>query len=394
MSQLFATYRLKSIEVRNRFVHSATYECMAGPEGEVTEELVNRYRNLARGEVGLIIPGYLYVHPRGKAIGRQTGIYRDELVNGLRKLVDVVHEEGGRIAFQLAHGGRQSPKKVIGQQPLAPSSFGRDPVSLNKANAASEEDIQEIIQAFAKAARRTMEAGADGLQLHCAHGYLLNEFLSPFFNRRRDSWGGSDANRFRMVKEIISAIKAEVGGEFPVLVKLNTSDFTPSPGITPELAARYAGWLSELGIAALEISSGTWYTFHTVRGEIPLNELARGLPKWMRPMAKIIFKKQIDPCRFQPLYHLPAAKIIKPALGDVPLILVGAVRTLKEMEEIVNNREADLISMSRPLIREPYLIKRLREGRVEKASCISCNKCFAAIFNNLPVRCYIDGLPG
>jgi 2,4-dienoyl-CoA reductase-like NADH-dependent reductase (Old Yellow Enzyme family) len=393
MSLLFDPYRLGPIEVRNRFVHSATYECMAGTDGEVTDELVNRYRSLARGEVGLIIPGYLYVHPRGKAIGRQTGIHHDKLVPGLKRIVDVVHEEGGRIAFQLAHGGRQSPKKVIGQPPLAPSSFGRDPVSMNKAKEASEEDIQEIIRAFAQAARRVLEVGADGLQIHCAHGYLLNEFLSPFFNRRKDQWGGTPENMFRIVKEIILAIKAELGGGFPILVKMNTSDFTPKPGITPELAARYAGWLKELGISALEISSGTWYTFHTVRGEIPIDELARGLPLWMRPVAKMVFKKQIDPCRFQPLYHLPAARIIKPFLGDVPLMLVGAVRNLKEMEEVVSNGETDFISMSRPLIREPFLVKRLREGKVEKASCISCNKCFAAIFNNFPVRCYVDGLP-
>jgi len=393
MSLLFEPTRIGPLEVKNRFVHSATYECMASPNGEVTDELVNRYRNLARGEVGLIIPGYLYVHPRGKAIGRQTGIHHDELVPGLRRLVDVVHEEGGRIVFQLAHGGRQSPKKVIGQPPLAPSSFGRDPVTMNKAKAASEKDIQEIIPAFAQAARRALEAGADGLQLHCAHGYLLNEFLSPFFNRRQDQWGGSPEKMFRIVKEIILAIKAEVGGEFPILVKLNTSDFTPKPGITPELGARYAGWLKELGIAAIEISSGTFYTFHMVRGGIPINDLARGLPLWMRPMAKMVFKKLIDPCRFQPLYNLPAARIIKPVLGDVPLMLVGAVRTLNEMEEVVRNGEADFVSLSRPLIREPFLVKRLREGKAEAASCISCNKCFAAIFNNFPLRCYVDGLP-
>ena len=234
---------------------------MAGTDGEVTDELVNRYRNLARGEVGLIIPGYLYVHPRGKAIGRQTGIHHDRLVPGLRRLVDVVHEEGGRIVFQLAHGGRQSPKKVIGQPPLAPSSFGRDPVSMNKAKAASEEDIQEIIQAFAQAARRALEAGADGLQLHCAHGYLLNEFLSPFFNRRQDQWGGSPENMFRIVKEILLAIKAEVGEEFPILVKLNTSDFTPKSGITPELAAHYAGWLRNWGSPPWRSPAGLFTLF-------------------------------------------------------------------------------------------------------------------------------------
>lgn len=393
MSLLFDPTYLGPLKVKNRFVHSATYECMAGTDGEVTDELINRYRYLARGEVGLIIPGYLFVLPRGRAFRRQTGIHHDGLIPGLKKVVDGVHEEGGRIAFQVAHGGRQCPKNVIGQHPLAPSSFGRDPVSMNKAKAASEEDINEVIRAFAQAARRALEAGADALQLHCAHGYLLSEFLSPFFNRRQDRWGGSPENMFRIVKEILMAMRAELGKEYPILVKLNTADFTPKPGITPELAALYAGWFRELGIAALEISSGTYYTFHTVRGGIPRDELARGLPWWMRLAAKMVFKRQIEPCRFQPLYHLPAARIIKPVLGDIPLILVGAVRNLKEMEEIVENGSADFISLSRPLIREPFLVKRLREGKTEAASCISCNKCFAAIFNNIPLRCYVKGLP-
>ena len=253
---------------------------------------------------------------------------------GLRKIVDVVHEKGGRIAFQLAHGGRQSPKKVTGHPPLAPSSFGRDPISMNRAKAASEEDIQEVVRAFVQAARRALEAGADALQLHCAHGFLLSEFLSPFFNRRQDQWEDRPKTCSESLrKSSWPSDRKRVGSSLSW--SSHTSDFTPKPGITPELAARYAGWLKELGIAALEISSGTYYTFHTVRGGIPKNDMARGLPWWMRPMAKMVFKKQIDPCRFQPMYHLPAARIIKPVLGDVPLMLVGAVRTLNEMEEVL-----------------------------------------------------------
>src|SRR5208337_1122791 len=135
--------------------------------------------------------------------------------------------------------GRQSPKKVTGCNPLAPSSFGRDPLSLNKPVAATEDEIREIIDSFAQAARRAKQAGADAVQLHCAHGYLIDEFLSPFFNRRSDQWGGSPSNMFRLVKEIIVRIGDEVGSGFPLLVKLNANDFTPSPGIEPDLAAQY-----------------------------------------------------------------------------------------------------------------------------------------------------------
>ena len=393
MPQVFEVANLSSLELRNRLIHSATFECMADESGAVTDHLIKRYVNLAKGEVGLIIPGYLYVHPRGKAFDGQTGIDDDRLVPGLNRLVKEVHKAGGLIAFQLAHGGRQCPKKVIGKAPLAPHEFGRDPASMNKPMAATEADIQEVIASFAAAAKRAFDAGADAIQLHCAHGYLLNEFLSPFFNRRHDQWGGSPENNFRLLRQIILAIQETVGQDRIVMVKMNTDDFTPKKGITPDLAAQYAAWLADLGIAALEVSSGTYYTFHTVRGNVPVDDLAQALPWWMRPMAKMIFKKQVLLCQFQELYHLPAAEKIKPAIGNMPLILVGGVRTLEEMNEVLLTQKADFLSMSRPFIREPFLAKRMKQGKTKEASCISCNKCFAAVFNGLPLRCYVDGLP-
>ena len=393
MPHVFQPTNLGSLELKNRLIHSATFECMADENGMVTDRLIKRYVNLAKGEVGLIIPGYLYVHTRGKAFPGQTGIHDDRLIPGLTRLVNAVHEADGLIAFQLAHGGRQCPKKVIGRAPLAPHGFGLDPASMNKPTAAKEEDIQEVIASFAKAAQRAFEAGADAIQLHCAHGYLLNEFLSPFFNRRHDQWGGSPENNFRLLRQIILAIQETAGQDRVVMVKINTDDFTPQKGITPELAAQYAAWLVDLGVAAIEVSSGTYYTFHTVRGDIPINDLARALPWWMRPMAKLIFKKQVVPCRFQKLYHLPAAEKIKPVIGKMPIILVGGVRTLKEMEKVLSESKADFLSMSRPFIREPFLVKHMKQGKIKEASCISCNKCFAAVFNGLPLRCYVGGLP-
>jgi 2,4-dienoyl-CoA reductase-like NADH-dependent reductase (Old Yellow Enzyme family) len=393
MPQVFQPANLGPLELKNRLIHSATFECMADENGAVTDHLVKRYINMAKGEVGLIIPGYLYVDPRGKAFAGQTGIHDDQLIPGLTRLVDAVHNAGGRIAFQLAHGGRQCPKKVTGNAPLAPSGFGRDPASLSKPVAASEADIQGVITSFAKAAKRAFDAGADAIQLHCAHGYLLNEFLSPFFNRRRDQWGGSPENNFRLLKQIILAIQKRAGQDRLVMVKMNTDDYTPKKGITPYLAAQYAAWLADLGVAALEVSSGTYYTFHTVRGKVPVDELARALPWWMRPIAKVIFKRQIFPCRFQKLYHLAAAETIKPVIGEMPLILVGGVRTLEEMEKVLSQSKADFLSMSRPFIREPFLAKHMRQGKTKETSCISCNRCFAAVFNGLPLRCYAGGLP-
>jgi len=143
----------------------------------------------------------------------------------------------------------------------------------------------------------------------------------------------------------------------------------------------------------VELSCGTFFTFHSVRGEIPSKELMKALPGWMRPLAKLQFRRLRPRCSFVEAYNLAAAQIIKPELGEVPLILVGGVRRFSLMEELVQRKYTDLVSMSRPFIREPFLVKRYREGKTEQASCISCNKCFAAIANNLPVRCYAEGLP-
>lgn len=393
MSTVFTTGRLGSLALPNRVLHSATFECMADDDGCVSEPLVRRYATLAKGGVGLVIPGHLYVHPRGKAFESQTGIWDDRHVPGLARLTAAVHDAGGRIAFQLAHGGRQAPKAVTGRAPLAPCAFGIDPASLNRPVAATASDILDIIEAFVLAARRAQAAGADAVQLHCAHGYLLNAFLSPFYNRRTDHWGGTAENRFRLLKAIIAGIRSQLGSDYPILVKLNTDDHTPGPGIDPPLAAVYAGWMADMGIAGLEISSGTYYTFHTVRGEVPIDEMARALAWWKRPIAKMIFKKQIAPCRFQAHYHLPAAKVLKPALGGVPLILVGGIRRLEDMERLLAEKQADFLSMSRPLVREPFLVKRMAEGKTDEAACVSCNKCFAAVYNRLPLRCYVNGLP-
>ncbi|MBW2636971.1 MAG: NADH:flavin oxidoreductase, partial [Deltaproteobacteria bacterium] len=218
MSLLFSPIRIGTMEIKNRLVHSATYEGLSLDTGEVTDKLITRYRTLARGEVGLIITGMMAVKPLGRGLKYQTGIQSDDMIPGLKRLVEVVHEEGGKIAFQIAHAGRQSSKEVIGETPMGPSGTVRDPVYFFKPRAMTEGEIEKTINAFGAAARRAAEAGADAIQLHAAHGWLINQFLSPFFNRRKDAWGGSDENRFRLLKEIILKIRDTVPEGIPILV--------------------------------------------------------------------------------------------------------------------------------------------------------------------------------
>jgi 2,4-dienoyl-CoA reductase-like NADH-dependent reductase (Old Yellow Enzyme family) len=395
MSILFTPINLGDVQIKNRFIHSATYEVMALETGEVSDKLVKRYQNLAKGEVGLIIPGYMFVHPLGRSYGYQTGIHSDDMIPGLRRLVEAVHQEGGKIAFQLVHAGRQTEKAMIGQTPIGPSSKGRDPLYFVKPKEMSADEIQEVIQAFGKAASRAVEAGADGIQLHAAHGYLINQFISPFFNQRKDEWGGSDANRFRLLKELISEVRNALPQGMPILVKLNTNDYTPQEGITPSLAVTYAKWLSDLKINGLEISCGSSiYSFMNMcRGDVPVKELMQSLPFWKKPLGKLMLKRMVGKYDFDEPYNLEAAKMIKPVLGKTPLFVVGGLRKVAQMQEILEKQYADCISMCRPFIREPFIVKKIKEGKAEAVACVSCNRCFAAVPNNMPVQCYNKGFP-
>jgi 2,4-dienoyl-CoA reductase-like NADH-dependent reductase (Old Yellow Enzyme family) len=393
MSSLFEPVTLGDLLIKNRFVHSATYEAMAGENGEVTGPLVERYERLAQGEVGLVIPGGLYVHPLGRASRRQAGIHTGPMIPGLRRIVDAVHSSGGKIVLQLMHAGGQAKREAIGGAPLAPSAGVRDPVSFRRPRAMDEDAIADAIRAFGEAARRAVEAGADGIQLHAAHGYLLNQFLSPFYNHRGDRWGGSEENRFRFLQEVVRETRCALPPAMPLVVKLNVHDYTPGEGITPALAARYAGRLAELGVDGLELSCGTAYSYMNMcRGEVPVAGLLESVPRWRRPIVRAVLGRLVGRYDYQSPYNLEAARVIRPSCGKAQLLLVGGLRTISQMEAVINSGHADLIAMSRPFIREPSLVRRLRLGQTDRASCTSCNRCFAAMVNDNPVRCYRDDL--
>jgi 2,4-dienoyl-CoA reductase-like NADH-dependent reductase (Old Yellow Enzyme family) len=392
---LFEKFRLGSVELPNRFVRSATYESMASAQGAVTRDLVRYYRRLGNGRIGAIISGFAYVSPPGKSAPFAMGIDSDDRIEGLRQMVDAGKADGSAFFVQLGHAGGQATKRFLGHQPLAPSSHLRNPMYFEKPHALTGREIARIIDDFGTAAARAMDAGADGIQLHGAHGYLIAEFLSPFFNKRSDEWGGSPDNRFRFLRELILSVRSRAGDHMPVLVKIVHDDGTPEPGMTTELAADVAARLAELGIAGLELSAGgtCWAPFRMCRGDVPVNELVQVFPWPLRPIMRRRFRAMVAKGALKPNYNAEAAKVVKEALGDVPLILVGGLRELKDMEELVSSGKADLIALSRPLVRQPHLVKRFAEIKDTASDCISCNRCLAAIFNGLPLRCYVNGLP-
>ncbi len=395
MSVLFSPVKVGGLELKNRFVHAGTYECMASEDGRVTDELLNRYKRLAKGDIGFIIPGYMSVHPLGRATLHQTCIHSDDMIPGLKKLAETIQREGSRVCFQLAHAGRQTKKEYTGHQPLAPSVVGRDPMYMVKPREMNESDIIDAIEAYGASARRAVEAGCDAIHVSAGAGYLPNQFLSPFLNQREDDWGGSDEKRFRFVRELVLAVKNPMPDWMPLVMKLNAHDFTPKDGIVPELARKYATWLVEMGVDGLEITSGTtvYSSMNMFRGVTPVSEFVRAMPMWQKPLGWVALKLMSGKYGLEEGWNLEYARRIKPVMGDARLFLVGGMRRVEHMEQVIESEEADLISMCRPFIREPNFVKRIKEGKTVEASCVSCNKCLGAVANDIKLACYYQGLP-
>jgi len=348
LSILFTPTKIGSIKLKNRFVSSATVECMISKDNSITDKYLKVYRSLSKGGVGLIIPGNYFVNKTGVAVARNLVIDNDSVIGDLRKLTDIVHENDARIIAQLNHGGRQCDPKVIGQTPLCPSPV-KDWLSGIRPRQINTEEIEEIIKSFAEAALRVKLAGFDGVQLNAAHGYLINQFLSSRTNRRKDDWGGTLENRMRFIIEVYMAIRNQVGKEFPVLVKINASDNIKSGVTLPESIA-LSKKLDEMGIDAIEISGGIRETgFTTTKGDIPDDLLLNNFNMLQGFLFRFIKSKLEKAAQFQEGYHLDQATAIKKNV-NVPVILVGGLRKKIMMENILEQGHADLVSMSRPFI--------------------------------------------
>jgi 2,4-dienoyl-CoA reductase-like NADH-dependent reductase (Old Yellow Enzyme family) len=347
-SILFTPIRVGGAEIPNRFVRSATHEFMAEDDGTPTARHVELFSRLAEGEIGLIITGHAYVQPIGKASSRQTGVYDDRLIEALSLIPEAVHRFPSKIFVQIAHAGRQTKPSLAGGIPVAPSAVF-DPASKVMPRELDGDEIRRLIRDFAEAGRRARAAGFDGVQIHAAHGYLLSAFLSPYTNRRRDEWGGTTAGRVRVIVEIIGALKAAAGEKFPLIAKWNSTDFLPG-GLEVEESVEMAARAVEAGLDGIEVSGGS--------AEAGRGSMWTGL-------------RSED----EEGYFIGAAETFKKAL-PVPVIGLGGNRTFAVMERNVEAGRVDMISLSRPLIREPFLVREFRLGRAAKSACISCNKCF------------------
>lgn len=372
MSILFTPAKIGNLEIPNRFVRSATYD--AGAEnGFVSDWQVELYSTLAKGRIGLIISCIFHVTGFGKASPVMNLLTDDEFIPGLKRLADAVHAHGSKLAVQLFHPGREAFRRLqpLGIEAVGPSEFkaGEDPYFEGSCRQMTDKEIWATVSAFGKAARRVQEAGCDAVQMHGAHSYLLAEFLSPKSNHRDDEWGGRLENRLRLHREIYRATRSLVGPEYPVMIKLGVSDGFPG-GLELEEGVEAAVQLAGMGYDSIEVSQGlrgSDYTQAEFRPKIVKREREAYFRDWARQVKK---------------------------RANVPTMVMGGLRSLDLMEEIVSAEEADFISFCRPLIREPDLVASWQAGEVRHPTCISCNKCFEHVIAGNKLKCMVQTKDG
>ncbi len=361
MKEMFESTSIKGMSLANRFIYSATWDGCADDKGFCTQRNIDMLMERVNGGVGLIITGMAYVKPEGKAAPWQLAACGDEYIDGLAKLAGAIHDAQGKVVLQLAHSGCYAPSALTGHEALGASTNDTD--KFPQCREMTLQEIGQVVEAFGKAAGRAKKAGFDGVQLHGAHGYLLSQFLSPFFNKRTDNYGGSIENRARILVEALKAVRNEVGEEFLVFVKINSQDFVEG-GLTEDEMLQVCAMLKNAGVDAIEMSGGTVY--------------ASGAFSCCRIGALDTPEKEV--------YYRNSAIRFKEKV-TVPLMLVGGIRSPEVAGKLVSEGLADYVSLCRPLIREPKLIKRWKDGDTAPAACIYCNGCFGPGLKGEGVQC-------
>jgi len=379
---IFQPVNLAGVRLKNRIIRSATHDGLADENGAPTERLIRKYENLAKNDIGCIITGYAGVSENGMSpYPAMLKIHNDRNLSEYKALVQAVHKYDTPIVLQLAHCGRQTSSKKIGAQKQAPTAM-RHLFYPDKAQELDEVSINRIIKDFVNAAIRAEKTGFDAVQLHAGHGYLLHDFLSPYANRRTDEWGGSTENRCRIVELIIKGIREATS--LPVWIKLSAQDNRRN-GMNITEAVKVCKRLENAGCSSIEVSCGTVEDgMNTMRSRLmPMEavfEYREPCASFPQPLKSVslFFANLVNPLIKQPVplenFNVSNAYEIKKSVG-IPIFVVGGIHKLSDMENIVKNGMADCVSMCRPFICEPNLVKKFKEGTQTEAKCLMCNYC-------------------
>jgi 2,4-dienoyl-CoA reductase-like NADH-dependent reductase (Old Yellow Enzyme family) len=379
----FQPAQLGPISLRNRVIKAATFEGRS-PRNVVTDDLIDFHRRVAAGGVGMTTVAYCAVSRDGRSAPGEIVMTADA-VPGLRKLTDAVHAEGAAACAQIGHAG---PVAGAGQSGIAPSRVF-SPMAMKVMRSATDDDIALVTEQFAEAARHAVEAGFDAIELHLGHGYLLNAFMSPKLNRRKDQWGGSVEARARFPRQVARTVRDATAGKIAVTAKLNMSDGVRG-GLDVDESIEIARMLQSDGsLDALELTGGSSFAnpMYLFRGNRPLKEMAASMPGMLKLGFKVAGRYFLKAYPFEEAYFLPMAKRFRAAL-TMPLILLGGINRLDTINTAMSEG-FEFVAMARALLMEPDLINKFQARASTQATCIHCNKCMPSIYTG--TRCVLLG---
>lgn len=382
---VFAPATLGPVSLRNRVIKAATFEGRT-PDGLVTDDLIDYHLAPSRGGVGLTTVAYLAVAPEGRT-QKEGIVVNDGSAPGLARLTEAIHATGAKIGGQLGHAGPVANGRSNGVHGLAASRMP-SPLSMQMIRSATPADIARITDDYARAARLLVETGFDVLEIHMAHGYLLNSFLAPKQNRRKDDWGGSLENRARFARDVARVVREAAGRDVAVTAKIGMTEGSPVGFAMPE-TLQFAQMLQDDGhLDALELSAGSSLLnpMYLFRGDVPLKEFAASMPLPVRLGLRTSFgKKFFRAYPFEEWFLREKALEFREALS-MPLVALGGINDKATMEQAMADG-FEFVAMARALLREPDLVNRMQAGETTHGLCIHCNQCMPSIYSG--TRCTV-----
>ena len=366
--------------LRNRTIRSAAFESMC-PGHEPSQMLYDYHTSVARGGVGMTTIAYAAVEESGLSFDRQL-VMRPEIIPGLRRLTEGIHKEGAAAGIQLGHCGNMSHKEICGCIPVG-ASTGFNLYSPTLVRGLRRDELPALAKNFGRAVNLAREAGFDSVEIHCGHGYLIDQFLNTYFNRRRDEYGGSLENRMRFMTMCMEEVMKAAGNDMAVVVKMNMRDGLKRPGTTIEESIEIAKRLQQLGTHAIVLSGGlvSATPMYVMRGEMPIHTMTHYMDKaWLKYSVRACGKMMVPTVPYQEAFFLEDALRFRQAIPEMKFIYVGGLVAGDKINEVLSHG-FEAVQMARSLLNEPDFVNRLKEDPHHRCGCRHSNYCIARMYS-------------
>ena len=379
-NKIFQEAHIGPLTLRNRTIRSAAFESMC-PGHEPSQMLYDYHTSVARGGVGMTTVAYAAVEESGLSFDRQL-VMRPEIIPGLRRLTDGIHKEGAAAGIQLGHCGNMSHKEICGCIPVG-ACTGFNLYSPTIVRGLRRNELPALAKKFGQAVNLAREAGFDSVEIHCGHGYLIDQFLNSYFNHRHDEYGGPLENRMRFMTMCIEEVMKAAGNDMAVVAKMNMRDGLKRPGTTLEESMEIAKRLQQLGVHAIVLSGGlvSATPMYVMRGEMPIHTMTHYMDKaWLKYGVRACGKMMVPTVPYQEAFFLDDALLFRKAMPDMKFIYVGGLVAGDKINEVLSHG-FEAVQMARSLLNEPDFVNRLKDDPHHRCGCRHSNYCIARMYS-------------